>query len=79
MIGTPVCSPDRERLPLSLGLHGALLVPLLIPGGIALAGVFDAFTIQWQFALPMLPIGMALYYLAWKYAVAFLNAEVGIA
>lgn len=69
----------RERLPLSLGLHGALLVPLLIPGGIALAGVFDEFTIQWQFALPMLPIGMALYYLAWKYAVAFLNAEVGIA
>ena len=69
----------RDRVPLSLGLHGALLVPLLIPGGIALAGLFDEFTIQWQFALPMLPIGMALYYLAWKYAVAFLNAELGIA
>ena len=69
----------RERLPLSLGVHGSLLVPLLIPGGIALAGFFDSFTIQWQFALPMFPIGMALYYLAWKYLVAFLNAEVGIA
>jgi hypothetical protein len=25
------------------------------------------------------PIGMAVYYLAWKYLVGFLNDEVGIA
>lgn len=37
------------------------------------------FSIQWQFALPMVPIGMAIYYLAWKFFVGFLNAEVGIA
>lgn len=69
----------RTRLRLSLGVHGALLVVFLIPGGIALAQLFDTFTIQWQFALPMFPIGMAIYYLAWKYLVGFLNTEVGIA
>ena len=69
----------RSRVRLSLGAHGALLVVFLIPGGITLARLFDTFTIQWQFALPMFPIGMALYYLAWKYLVGFLNEEVGIA
>ena len=69
----------RERVSWSLGLHGALLVVVLIPGGIALAGVFETFSTQWQFALPMFPVGMAVYYLAWKYLVAFLNSEVGIA
>jgi hypothetical protein len=69
----------RSRARLSLGVHGALLVVLLIPGGILLARLFDTFTIQWQFALPMFPIGMAVYYLAWKYFVRFLNEEMGIA
>ena len=69
----------RPRMRLSLGAHGALLVVCLIPGGVALARLFDTFTIQWQFAVPMLPIGMALYYLAWKYCVGFLNEEMGIA
>ena len=69
----------QERIRWSLGLHGALLVIVLIPGGIGLARTFEAFTIQWQFALPMFPIGMAVYYLAWKYIVGFLNAEMGIA
>ena len=69
----------RGHLHLSLGVHGALLVLFLIPGGIGLARLFDTFTIQWQFALPMFPIGMAAYYLAWKHVVAFLNEEMGIA
>lgn len=69
----------RAHLRLPLGVHGALLVLLLIPGGIALAYLFDIFTIQWRFALPMFPIGMAIYYLAWKYLVGFLNNEMGIA
>ena len=69
----------RRRVHLSLAAHGALLVVLLIPGGIGLARLFDTFAIQWQFALPMFPIGMAVYYLAWKYVVAFLNEEMGIA
>ena len=69
----------RSRLRLSLGVHGALLPLILMPLGVALASVLDAFTIQWRFALPMVPIGMAVYYLAWKHLVGFLNDEVGIA
>jgi hypothetical protein len=68
----------RSRVDLSLGMHGALLVVFLIPGGILLARLFDTFAIQWQFTLPMFPIGMIVYYLAWKYFVGFLNEEMGI-
>jgi len=69
----------RSRSPLSLGLHGAILPLLLMPAGFALARSLDVFDIQWEYALPMAPIGMALYYLAWKFLVGFLNREVGIA
>jgi len=69
----------RSRVRLPLGVHGALLPLILMPGGVALARVLDVFTIQWRFTLPMVPIGMAVYYLAWKYLVGFLNEEVGIA
>lgn len=67
----------RARVP--LGVHGALLPLLLMPGGYLLARMFDVFGIQWQFALPMVPIGMAIYYLAWKFLVGFLNDELGVA
>jgi hypothetical protein len=69
----------RPRLPLSLGAHGALLPIVLIPTGVTLARALDVFTIQMQFAIPMIPIGMAVYYLAWKFLVGYLNAEMGIA
>jgi len=69
----------RPRTRLSLGLYGAILPLLLFPGGIALARALDVFGIQWRFALPMIPIGMAAYYLAWKFLVGFLNQEIGIA
>lgn len=68
----------RSRSPLSLGLHGALLPLLLMPAGFALARSLDVFDIQWRFALPMVPVGVAIYYLAWKYLVGFLNRELGI-
>jgi hypothetical protein len=69
----------RSRVRWALGLHGAVLPLLLMPIGFALARSLDVFVIQWQFALPMVPVGMAIYYLAWKHLVAFLNREVGIA
>jgi len=56
-----------------------LLPLLLMPAGVFLARVLDVFTIQWQFAIPMVPIGMTTYYLAWKYFVGFFNAELAIA
>ena len=68
----------RSRVRVPLGVHGALLVLVLMPGGVVLARTLDVFAIQWRFALPMLPIGMAVYYLAWKYLVGFLNEELGI-
>jgi len=69
----------RSRVRLPLGVHGSLLVLILIPGGVALARVLDTFSIQMQFAVPMIPIGMGVYYLAWKYLVGHLNQEMGIA
>ena len=72
-----VAFSSRWRVP--IGIHGALLVLLLIPGGVVLARLLDDFSIQMRFALPMIPIGMAAYYLAWKYLVGRLNAELGIA
>ena len=68
----------RSRVRLPLGVHGALLVLILMPGGVGLSRTLDVFAIQWRFALPMLPIGMAVYYLAWKHLVGFLNEELGI-
>ena len=67
------------RLRISLGVHGSLLPLILMPAGVVLARALDVFTIQWRFALPMAPVGMAVYYLAWKYLVGRMNEEVGIA
>ena len=69
----------RSRLNWSIGVHGALLPLLLMPLGVALARSLDVFHLQWKFVLPMVPVGMTVYYLAWKYLVGFLNQEVGIA
>ena len=69
----------RRYTSMSIGVHGSLLPLVLMPGGVLLARALDVFTIQWRFALPMVPIGMAVYYLAWKYLVGFLNEETGIA
>jgi hypothetical protein len=69
----------RDRMRIPLGLFGALMPLVLMPGGFAVARALDAFTIQWRFTLPMIPIAMVTYYLAWKYFVGYLNEEVGIA
>jgi hypothetical protein len=68
----------RQRWHVSTGVFGSLLPIVLMPVGVLLARTLDVFTIQWRFALPMLPIGMAVYYLAWKYIVGFLNEELGV-
>ena len=69
----------RSRVKWSLGVHGAILPLLLMPLGVALAGALDVFQLNWELVLPMAPVGMTVYYLAWKYLVGFLNQEVGIA
>jgi len=69
----------RSRTKLSLGLHGAILPLVLFPGGIFVAHLLDTFGIQLWYALPVIPVGMGIYYLAWKFIVGFLNQEMGIA
>ena len=69
----------RSRVRVPLGVWGAVLPVMLFPGGIMLGRLLDIFTIQWKLAIPIIPIGMAAYYLAWKYIVGFLNKEMGIA
>jgi hypothetical protein len=72
-----LATKSRTRLP--LGVHGSLLVVLLIPSVTTLGRVLGVFTVQLWFVLPAVPVGMAVYYLAWKFLVRFLNAEMGIA
>ena len=69
----------KPRIRLSIGLHGALLPLFLIPGGMVLAYLLDVFTIQLWYAVPIIPIGMGIYFLMWKFLVGFLNQEVGVA
>jgi len=72
-----VLAPRR----VSLGLFGSLLPLLLAPLGFMVARIL-------QFPVPThllaaapigLPVGMILYYLAWKYLVGSLNAELELA
>jgi hypothetical protein len=60
----------------SIGVFGSLLPLILVPAGLALASVLDLgfFTVR-QAALG-LPVAMAIYYLAWKFVVAFFNRVV---
>ena len=71
----------RDRLKLSLGLHGALLPFLLAPLGIVVTSLLK-FSIP-SFAAHVFPIaapvGLLVYYFAWKYLVGFLNRVVAIA
>src|SRR5262245_15702034 len=72
-----VLAPRR----VSLGLFGSLLPLLPAPLGFMVARIL-------QFPVPThllaaapigLPVGMILYYLAWKYLVGSLNAELELA
>jgi hypothetical protein len=64
-----------------LGLFGAALPLLLVPGGYLVARLLN-FTIPpvaFHVAPIALPIALVVYYLVWKYFVGFLNAELGVA
>ena len=63
---------------LSLGVFGAILPLMLVPLGLALARVIDLRVYTTGHALAILPVGMAIYYLAWKHVVAFFNRVVGL-
>ncbi|HET8924147.1 MAG TPA: hypothetical protein VFN26_14255 [Candidatus Acidoferrum sp.] len=71
----------RTRSRLSIGIFGALLPILLAPLGIVVASLLN-FPIP-PFAAHFFPIaapvGLIVYYLAWKYLVGFLNRVLEIA
>ena len=71
----------RRRVPLSLGLHGALLPLLLGPLGLVASALLN-FSIP-GFAAHIFPVAAPLalivYYFAWKYLVGFLNRVLDLA
>jgi hypothetical protein len=81
-------TPGR-RLP--IGIHGALLPFVLVPLGFALGVLLGVVTIDrdgvhafqtvrlpYVPAVFVFPLVIIVYYLVWKYVVAFLNDLVGI-
>ncbi|MGB8260728.1 MAG: hypothetical protein WCE75_10280 [Terracidiphilus sp.] len=81
---------ERTRLP--LGLHGALLPLLLMPGGAIMAsclgilqlhsaGVtwFHAIDVPYALIAPVFAAVLVGYYLLWKYLVGWLNRLLAIA
>jgi hypothetical protein len=63
----------------SLGLHGAVLPLLLMPAGLLLAKHLGISFVTWPLAATFAPVGVAVYYLVWKYIVGFLNQTLGLA
>jgi hypothetical protein len=68
----------RLREHVSIGVFGALLPLILVPAGVALASALDLGFYSVGKAVFVLPVAMALYFLAWKYAVAFFNRIVDL-
>jgi len=81
----------KTRSPLSIGAHGALLPFVIIPLGLTLGTVlgvisidqdgvhaFQAVRLPYFKAVFVLPVVVTVYYLVWKYIVAFLNDLVGV-
>ena len=56
-----------------------MLPALLVPAGVLLGRALELFHIQMGYALLAIPVGMAMYYLAWKFLVGSLNREMGLA
>ena len=66
----------NRRIP--LGLWGALLPLILVPGGLALQHALSLSLFSSREVLVVLPVSIALYYLAWKHVVGFFNRVVGV-
>ena len=65
----------RQRV--SIAVFGSLLPLLLVPAGMVLAAAFGLHFYGWPGPL-LLPAAMAVYYLAWRYIVSFLNRVAGL-
>jgi len=63
---------------ITLGVWGALLPLILVPGGLLLEQFMETAPITPLGALAVLPVAVAIYYLAWKHIVGFFNHAVGL-
>lgn len=83
---------SHGRTHLGAGTHGALLPFVLVPGGTVIGlglGVlslqathviwFGAVIVPYALVAAGFIVALIVYYLAWKYIVAFVNRELGIA
>jgi hypothetical protein len=61
---------------ISIGAFGSLLPLILVPAGLGLASALDLGFYTLRMGVLILPVAMIIYYLAWKYAVAFFNRIV---
>ncbi len=66
----------HRRVP--IGLHGALLVTLIVPIGLIVANVLGFGFPPHPFAVIGPAAALAAYYLVWKYVVNFLNELLDI-
>jgi len=71
-----VASGAGDRWP--IGLHGALLPFILIPLGYSLARLLGIDVLRPGLIVAFAPVGVAVYYLAWKYLVGYFNEVLGI-
>ena len=71
--------PRSVRLP--LGLHGSLLVLLILTVGYFIGHSVESYLPPHFFQVVRLfvPVALAGYYLLWKYAVGYLNAMLDVA
>jgi hypothetical protein len=71
----------REKLRMPIGLHGMLLPLILAPFGFMVVSLlrFSIPHAVFSALLVLIPVVLAVYYLAWKYLVNALNGVLGIA
>jgi hypothetical protein len=69
-----------ERVRLPFGFHGSLFFVVFGPVGYFLAGhVLDLRFLPPGFLGVVIPAGLLVYYLIWKYLVSFFNRLLGLA
>src|ERR1700682_3315333 len=69
----------QSRFRISLGIHGALLAVLLVPGGVLLIHLLDISGLPPAIIGLGAPFALIIYYLLWKHLVGYLNHVLGIA
>lgn len=67
---------ESYRIP--IGLHGPLLVGLIVPLGFGLAKLIGFEFPFHRLVIVGIPTALAAYYLAWKYIVSFLNRTLDV-